>query len=455
MKKLSILIPSKRPQGLENFINSLKRTTKNYDKLELVILLDGVAGLDFSGNSKIIHFPPGQIISRLLEECYDYSMGDWILIANDDVIMETQGWDEILEREIAKYPDQIALFWPDDNMLKEKLCCFPIFSRKALEIAQDFWPMPYRRYKIDDTLMEIFPASRRIYLPEIKLKHLNDEGTEGFHLGDGRIYPIDREIAEHDNAHWEIQRLTRMLMKQRLAEAVGEMQENKVFIGVPTMGFSRNDSFYDYYNQIDRPVGTIQSFARGQSPAANRNLMIRQAMEHNCSHILFLDDDIAPPPDILNKLISHDKDVVTALYLMREYPHLPIVFDESNEEKGSALNYELEPGNQGLVEITNCGLGAVLIKTKVFEKLEQPWIRLGQLKKDEWGDDIEFFNRVRRAGFRMYCDLSVHVGHFGNVIVRPMVHTDGSWLISYNTNGSETVVFPVPKMIKHREPVNA
>jgi GT2 family glycosyltransferase len=220
---------------------------------------------------------------------------------------------------------------------------------------------------------------------------------------------------------------------------------NRVMIGVPTSGFSRNDEFYDHFNMLEKPEGTICTFARGQSPARNRNLIIEQGLEHGVTHFLFLDDDIAFAPDLLKRLATNgDKDIVSALYLMRNYPHQPIVFDYADSEGRCMHHY---PDGNELVEIVACGLGACLIRREVFEKLEKPWIRLGELEKDHWCDDIGFFRRVREAGFKAYCDLSTTVGHMATVKVWPKFE-NGQWYTVYDTNGKGQVMFPaiVPEL---------
>lgn len=217
----------------------------------------------------------------------------------------------------------------------------------------------------------------------------------------------------------------------------------KIMIAIPTAGFSRNDSFYDHLAIMYKPEGSVQSFARGQSPARGRNMLIQQAINHNCTHILFLDDDVSVKPDLIENLSRHDKDVVTALYLMRNFPHRPIIFDETLSD-GSAKWHHLSDDETGLIEIVACGLGACLIKIEVFKALEQPWIRLGELEKDHWCDDIGFFRRVKLAGFRIYCDLDVQVGHMLQATVWPD-RQNCKWLTTYDTKGSGTVSFIPPQ----------
>lgn len=224
----------------------------------------------------------------------------------------------------------------------------------------------------------------------------------------------------------------------------------KVLIGIPTAEFARRADFYDYVDMMEKPEGTIQSKAHGQSPARNRNLIIGQALEHDCTHIMFIDDDVQVPLDIIPRLLVHDKDIVTGLYLMRNFPHQPIIFDKSLDD-GRCLNHFMAEGETGLIPIVNCGLGAVLIKTEVFKKMPKPWITLGEAEPDHWCDDISFFNRARKLGFKLYCDLTVLVGHHASVTVFP-VYDNGEWSVAYNTNGPKTVSFPMPRPIIIEDP---
>lgn len=216
---------------------------------------------------------------------------------------------------------------------------------------------------------------------------------------------------------------------------------SKVLIGVPTKASTEHTDFYDYYNLIERIPDTLHMFARGQSPAKNRNLIIQAALDNECSHVLFIDDDVIPPPDILKKLLAHDKDVVSGLYPMRSFPHFPIAFDKVYEN-GFNRHLHLKDEIEGLIPITNCGLGCVLIKIEVFKKLPKPWITLGELEADGWCDDIAFFNKVLRAGFEMYCDTNVIVDHMMRINVG-FRKVNGKWLVQYDCRGEGNLQFPV------------
>jgi len=214
----------------------------------------------------------------------------------------------------------------------------------------------------------------------------------------------------------------------------------RVMVGIPTAEMARRAAFYDYYHTLELPVGTSCTFIHGQSIANNRNLIVKQALISGCSHVFFLDDDTAFKPNTLVQLLSHNKDIVTGLHLMRNYPHRPIIFDEI-DEKGVCRFHYLSDNEDGLIPIEAAGLGACLIKTKVFSKLEEPWFRLGEIDKDGMGEDLGFFKRVKEIGLKSYCDLTCLIGHMSNTIVWPS-RKDGIWLTNYETSGEAVISFP-------------
>jgi len=62
--------------------------------------------------------------------------GDWLLLWNDDALMETEGWDEIL----AEYLGQLVVLNPETNHLghPRSNCIFPIVPKKMVEILGHF-----------------------------------------------------------------------------------------------------------------------------------------------------------------------------------------------------------------------------------------------------------------------------------------------------------------------------
>jgi hypothetical protein len=216
------------------------------------------------------------------------------------------------------------------------------------------------------------------------------------------------------------------------------MVDTKILIGVVTGEYARRADFYDYYNTLDKPKNCMAMFAHDRSPAHGRNIIIEQALANECSHVLFIDDDMAFKPASLNQLMEHDVDVVSGLYLRREYPHQPLTFDYADED-GKCLYSYLDGNEERLRKIVAAGFGFLLVKTLVFQRMEKPWIRLGELDPQEWCDDIGFFHRARKAGFEFYCDMECRIGHIGSMILWPNKQ-DGQWFTGYDTGSSKGMI---------------
>jgi hypothetical protein len=223
------------------------------------------------------------------------------------------------------------------------------------------------------------------------------------------------------------------------------MVDQKVLIGYTTQEWGRRADFHDYLNRMTKPENTILLPCHDRSPAYGRNMIIQASKELECSHLLLVDDDMAIPQDGLMRLLSHNKDIVTGLYLTGAYPHPPLIFDLV-DESGAALNCYLEKDEPRLKKILNCGLGFVLFKMSVFDRLEKPYIRLGELDPEQWCDDIGFFNRVTAAGIDIYCDMECLVGHIKTMIVTPYRDVNGNWCTLYDTGGKRSV--PIPQISK-------
>lgn len=216
------------------------------------------------------------------------------------------------------------------------------------------------------------------------------------------------------------------------------------------MEFARQAKFYDHLFAIDKPEGTVLSLAHGQSPAQNRNVMIENALKDDATHVFFIDDDVLIPKDTLYRLLAHDKDIVSGLYLMRNFPHAPIAMNVSLSDGRCRFKF-LQNNERGLVEAVNFGLGCCLIKTDVFRKVDKPWITIGQMNAVEWNDDIQFFNRCReKYGYKLWLDLDVRAGHMCTVTLWPHYNEEQKqWLTMYDSQGAGHAAFfaATPKQV--------
>ena len=154
-KNISILTPTRqRPERLEQFIKSVYEYTSERDRVEMLMYVDADDPakdlyLDFFEHCQTefkdflrIHFVFGapKSVSQSWNELYIRSIGDIIIMGNDDLIYRTESWDRTVELESNIFKDDIYCMWMDDRINRENHCAFPIVSRKWCETLGYFTP---------------------------------------------------------------------------------------------------------------------------------------------------------------------------------------------------------------------------------------------------------------------------------------------------------------------------
>lgn len=125
--------------------------------------------------------------------------GDLLILTSDDQIYNDSGWDTCLDREVKKYPDEIFCMWFNDGHWREKLCTFPIISRRWCLTLGYCVPGFFERLFADLWIADIAQRVGRLhYIPHILTEHLhwaygkgNYDETYSQQLdADGRIKPV-------------------------------------------------------------------------------------------------------------------------------------------------------------------------------------------------------------------------------------------------------------------------
>lgn len=163
----------------------------------------------------------------------------------------------------------------------------------------------------------------------------------------------------------------------------------------------------------------------GYTIAENRNYSVVQALNNLSDYILFIDDDMTFPANIIDKLINHQKDIVGVAYHSRGssdkikiVPESIMAIAEVSKKKYINLTTETDPKYKELFECYATGTGIILIKCDVFKKIKRPWFEFtwhetGQCKD---GEDWNFCYRAIEAGYKIYTDPKISVGHIGEFI---------------------------------------
>lgn len=281
-------------------------------------------------------------------------------------------------------------------------------------------------------------------------------------------------MSEHTEQYQK--QLSRMLQDPEGRAAISErlgmklVQDNRdrarVLVMVPSYGNPKPDAqaSWEVMIQQARTVANVhrpmiyghslvhwvrnEMAARAYQDCANGNIP-------GFDYILFIDDDIQVAPDALVRLLSHKKDIVSALCTKRADPPIPTlrIFDEKTGDFVQRLQWK----QGGLIECDAAGTGMILIsrhaldliaefyldcayETKLFGSTPE-MMQLSAKRREryanapderwrmnglwfqtlpalngcgEYGEDISFCLKARMCGLTIHCDTEVMPLHHGD-----------------------------------------
>lgn len=201
--------------------------------------------------------------------------------------------------------------------------------------------------------------------------------------------------------------------------------ENVVGILIPARDFVNTGFAYDLARAVGFHVANTRDrvvlyTSSGTLLSSQRQDLARDSIKAGCTHTLWLDTDMRFPKNTISRLLAHDLDIVAANYAKRRSPTEPIsakLRDDSMEESKIYRVYT-EADSTGLEEVDYTGMGVMLVKRHVYEKMQEPWFAIpwSETVKDFVGEDVFFCRRARDTGFLTYIDhdLSKEIAHIGS-----------------------------------------
>ena len=148
-----------------------------------------------------------------------------------------------------------------------------------------------------------------------------------------------------------------------------------------------------------------------------RNKICKKALDSGADYVLMLDSDMTFPKEALVKLISLDKDIVSALAVKKDYPYEPVMTMKREPEKALCmLDPILEWTDGELLEVDAVGTAFMLFKTSVLNKMKMPYFHYPWFEDLELdlGSDNYFCLKAREADLKVFVDTSLKIGHIGD-----------------------------------------
>jgi hypothetical protein len=144
-----------------------------------------------------------------------------------------------------------------------------------------------------------------------------------------------------------------------------------------------------------------------------RNNLVKKAKEVNSDYILWLDSDMTYPATTALRLLEHNKDIVACNYSKRTKPLKTVAYTNLNDWDSWV---HMEPQDE-LVKVEGVGMGCMLMKLDIFEKLQKPYFefRYKEDTQDYFGEDFILLGKLREQGYDVFIDtvLSMDIKHLG------------------------------------------
>jgi len=198
-----------------------------------------------------------------------------------------------------------------------------------------------------------------------------------------------------------------------------DVKDSKLAIAIPTAsGKVPLDLMTAVVNalvELDR-LGVTYEFLKEQGNSLiqfARESLAFSFLETECTHVLWIDDDIVPDP-------SH---IVRLLYLAQHYPMVGAAYVTKNFDNPKFIVKNIEPGELGLYKADGMGLGFVCMQRQVIEDIAKDTSddmfrvykeTLEDGSKNKVGEDMHFFRMAKKQGYQLYVDPTIQLGHDGH-----------------------------------------
>lgn len=154
-----------------------------------------------------------------------------------------------------------------------------------------------------------------------------------------------------------------------------------------------------------------------------RNVLLTGFMESDATHMLFWDDDVAPPWDGVARIMSHDVEIVAAVYPAKTpgaeaYPWRMM---EEGERRGTLIEAEGLPTGfmcirRDAVERMIKAYPDRLMIDPVFKRRDYNFFSCELIGQTWWGEDYRFCQLARAIGIKTWCDPNMTLRHVGRSV---------------------------------------
>ena len=150
----------------------------------------------------------------------------------------------------------------------------------------------------------------------------------------------------------------------------------------------------------------------------SRDTIANTAVQNDYDYVLYADSDMIFDKSDLDKLLSHNADIVSGLYITRHGENQNVSYSKITTRRRFPFRspkLEHDTLTLGYSEIAAVGFGFCLIKCEVIKGMLK---RYKSLFEPKWGvgEDIAFCIRAKKCGYKIMIDRDVKLGHIGETV---------------------------------------
>lgn len=210
-------------------------------------------------------------------------------------------------------------------------------------------------------------------------------------------------------------------LEAKVTEKKISMPKKRILIGIPTAKYIEPETFRSIYDlDVPEDVDITFQYFYGYNIDQVRNLIADWATRYD--YLFSVDSDIVLPKDCLVKMLNHDVDIVSGVYIQRK-PGKEILEIYRNNSHGGMSNVsydELLPA--GLHKINGCGFGCVLVKSDIIRKIGYPQFKYHSAlnHNNTISEDVDFCRKAANVGANIFVDSSIVCDHIGATTFKVM-----------------------------------
>ncbi len=218
-----------------------------------------------------------------------------------------------------------------------------------------------------------------------------------------------------------------------------------VGICISTGELTRYAMFNQCLAMLNVTDGSCMIWTSGPLITANMNRNFKSFLDNpDLGWAWIIGDDHTFKPDVILKLLAHQKDVVVPLCSNREPPCAFTIIDESNNKHRDFTKVPTS-GIFKLEEFEVCGDAGMLLSRAAIEALGPPWYE-SLVSGTYISEDRYFARKIRQLGMDIWIDTEVVLGHITPCLITPIV-TENGWNVQFQVGNVPLAQFkPVPQV---------